>query len=417
VLRDTVLLLVLLATLAGIYRPPRGIRDWQVAAAGGIAAVALSPLSAQSAAGYLADEWGIFAFFLGLMLIAAGAEAAGLYSTLANALQRRASTLAATAFVAGLGLTAILSNDATPLVLTPAVLLVAARTSRDPTASAFSVTFVADGASMLLPVSNPVCLLFFERLNMDVGEYLRLYTLPALAGAVVVGLVALRRTQNRASGIEEVPSRLATTPGPPAYRRFALLVILALTAGYVVSGFAPIAPGAVTLAAGVLLVAGAPNGGADLAVFRQRVAPGILVLIAGMLLAVEAAGAAGVLDSTGDLLERLAEQPPLVAIGATAIFAMALSNIMNNWPAALLLSSAILASPGQSPELVAGALIGCTVGANLTALGSLSTVFWMSQLRAGGIVVSPATYFRQAWAPTICGVAAACAVAAAQPWA
>lgn len=415
-LRDTVLLLVLLAALAGIYRPPRGIRDWQVAAAGGIAAVALSPLSAQSAVGYLADEWGIFAFFLGLMLIAAGAEAAGLYSTLANALQRRASTLAATAFVAGLGITAILSNDATPLVLTPAVLLVATRTSQAPTASAFTVTFVADGASMLLPVSNPVCLLFFERLNMDVGEYLRLYTLPALAGAVVVGLVALRRTQNRATAIQEAPAGLAT-PGPPAYRRFALLVILALTAGYVVSGFAGIAPGAVTLAAGVLLAAGAPKGGADLAVFRQRVAPGILVLIAGMLLAVEAAGAAGVLDSTGDLLERLAEQPPLVAIGATAIFAMALSNIMNNWPAALLLSSAILASPGQSPELVAGALIGCAIGANLTALGSLSTVFWMSQLRGRGIVVSPAAYFRQAWAPTICGVAAACATAAAQPWA
>jgi arsenical pump membrane protein len=85
---------------------------------------------------------------------------------------------------------------------------------------------------------------------------------------------------------------------------------------------------------------------------------------------------------------------------------------MNNWPAALILSAAIeLAAPSSMP-LIAGTLIGCTIGANLTMFGSLSTVLWLTLLRGRGESVSAAGYARAAVTPTLAGLLAACGVAA-----
>jgi arsenical pump membrane protein len=137
------------------------------------------------------------------------------------------------------------------------------------------------------------------------------------------------------------------------------------------------------------------------------------VFVAGLLLLVEVLTSAGLLDGVGDTLGWLADRPAVVAVvGAAAIGAL-LSNVLNNWPAALLLSAAIAATPGQPHELAAGALIGCTIGANFTIVGSLSTVFWMSLGRPRGLAVTPGAYAREAAAPTALALIAACLAAAA----
>lgn len=410
-LASAILLALLVGTVAGLYRPPFGLRDWHVAAAGGLAAWVAGPLWFQPGAEYVLDQWGILAFFLGLMLVAAAAEASGLYALAASALERAGRQVALVTLVAGIAITAVLSNDATPLILTPAVLVVTLRRRRDPTVPAFAVTFAADGASMLLPFSNPVALLFVERFHISLVDYVSLYTLPALAGALVLGLLGLRgRTK---VFVAPVAHRQAAAPvGSPGYRAFVVSILVALLAAYGVSEALGFPLGAATLAAGLAVFAGALLAKGDLSIFRARVTPGVLVLIAGLLLLVESATAQGLLDGVGNALAHLADQPAWLTIGGVALLAAFVSNVMNNWPAALLISSAILATPGANEELIAGALIGCAIGANATAYGSLSTVFWMALLRNGGVGVSPTAYFKRAWFPTTAGMLAACLVAA-----
>ena len=71
-----------------------------------------------------------------------------------------------------------------------------------------------------------------------------------------------------------------------------------------------------------------------------------------------------------------------------------------------------MAAPGDHEALVAGALIGSAIGANFTMVGSLSTVFWLSLARQYGASYTAGRYARMAFAPTLAGVVAACAVAA-----
>jgi len=101
----------------------------------------------------------------------------------------------------------------------------------------------------------------------------------------------------------------------------------------------------------------------------------------------------------------------IAILGAAAVAAL-LSNLMNNWPAALLLAATIGASPGEHEALVAGALIGSAIGANFTMVGSLSTVFWLNLVRQNGADFSAGSYAREAFLPTLAAVVAACSVAA-----
>jgi arsenical pump membrane protein len=139
----------------------------------------------------------------------------------------------------------------------------------------------------------------------------------------------------------------------------------------------------------------------------------VLIFVAGLLVLVESATTAGTLRPVAEPLRWLSGQPAIVALAGAAIIATVLSNLMNNWPAALLLSAVASTIPGVDPALIAGCLLGCALGANLTVVGSLSTVFWMSLCRSRGLVVSPGQYARAAWLPTMASLVAACLVGAA----
>lgn len=405
-----VLGLVLAATVGALYLRPFGARDWQVAVSGGCAAWALGPLGLGGGLETLREALNILAFFLGLMLVAAGAEAAGLYARAARLLSGRKNARARVGLVLllGAGITAVLSNDATPLVLTPAVFAAGAASGRSTTQAAFAATFIADGASLLLPVSNPVNLLFYERFELGFGGYLATVTPAAAAGAAALALVTLRRAGRGAPADAGAGKRLAVErPLGPA-----MAVVAGLAGGYVVAGLLGWPLGAVTVAGGCAMAVAARVGGPiDGAQFRRHVAPGVLLFVAGLLVLAESVVAAGTLDWLARLLGWLGGQPPVVAIGGAAVLAAVLANLVNNWPAALLLAATIGSRSGEHEALVAGTLIGLTIGANFTMVGSLSTVFWLSLARQHGADYRPARYARWAFVPTLAGMAAAVVVA------
>ena len=86
-MQDLSLAVVFAATILGLYLRPFGARDWQIAAIGAAAAWLVGPLGLRAGLDAVADSANIVAFFLGLMLIAAGADAAGLYARTAALLR------------------------------------------------------------------------------------------------------------------------------------------------------------------------------------------------------------------------------------------------------------------------------------------------------------------------------------------
>ncbi len=413
-MQDAALATILLGTVLALYLRPFDAHDWHIAAAGACAAWVIGPISFRHGIETLADSANIIAFFAGLMLIAAGAEAAGLYSRAANMLSQRESVRGRTALVLALGfvITAVLSNDATPLVLTPAILAAGAGRPASVRWPAFGATFIADGASLLLPVSNPVNLLFYERFDLSFSRYLTVISLPALVGAVALGAVTLALTPG--GNPDTMP---APTPPPvpqPGRAWPSLMVVAALAVTYIAAGIAEFPLGAVTVAGGLAMFGAARlQGPVDLSRYRKHASPGVLVFVASLLLLVENVEAAGLLGGIGEALDATAGAPAPVTLLSAALLAAVLANLLNNWPSALLLTAAIASAGGDSDALVAGALIGSTIGANFTMVGSLSTVFWLSLNRQGGVTVSPAQYARAAFLPTLAGVLVACLLASA----
>jgi len=410
------------ATIVGLYVRPFGAKDWQVALGGALVAWLAAPLSLRDGVHVVGHSWNIIAFFLGLMLLSAGAEAAGLYEQVASILRAQppGRRRVAVVLVIGTGITAILSNDATPLVLTPAIFAAdagdSAGTMAGVPAAALAATFAADGASLLLPISNPVGLLFYQRFNLGLERY-ALHILPAAAAGIVALCLVTSLGAGHRPNHTPVTSRVATgLPShvrSPGFATFAAIAVAGLAVAYVVAAGTGVPLGLVTLAGGFVLFAGAiASRSFDRERYRRQISPGLLIFVGALLVLVQAAASAGLLHRLSDFFGYLDGQPALLTIIGAALIAAVLSNLMNNWPAALVVAATIALQPGQHEALIVGSLIGCTIGANLTMVGSLSTVFWLSLVRQEGGDISPAAYLRAASLPTIAALAAACAVAA-----
>src|ERR1700730_14168006 len=132
----------------------------------------------------LVRDWNTFLFFLGMMALSALAEAAGLFDWLAVQAARFAGKSAArlflNVFLLGSLISMILSNDATALILTPIVYVLVTKLRLPVLPYLFACTFVADTASFLLPISNPINIIILSRFPLDLFTFLKLLFLPSL---------------------------------------------------------------------------------------------------------------------------------------------------------------------------------------------------------------------------------------------
>ena len=88
-------------------------------------------------------------------------------------------------FLLGSLISMVLSNDATALILTPIVYVLVTKLRLPVLPYMFACTFIADTASFLLPVSNPINIIITSRFPLDLLTFLRLLFLPSL---VVIGI-------------------------------------------------------------------------------------------------------------------------------------------------------------------------------------------------------------------------------------
>jgi arsenical pump membrane protein len=152
--------LVGVLTLIGIMTRPFRWNEAGVAMAGAGILLLLGLISPADAFYTLVRDWNTVLFFLGMMALSALVEAAGLFDWLAAQAARFAGQSAArlflNVFLLGTLISAVLSNNATALILTPIVYVLVTKLRLPVLPYLFACTFIADTASFLLPVSNPI---------------------------------------------------------------------------------------------------------------------------------------------------------------------------------------------------------------------------------------------------------------------
>jgi arsenical pump membrane protein len=215
-------LLALVATLAAAVARPRYAPDWAVAAAGALLLVVFGVLSVGDARSAAGDLGPTLAFLAALLLLADGCRAAGLFEALGAAIatgaRGRPRRLLAMVFAAAAGTTAVLSLDATVVLLTPVVFATAARLRISARPHVYACTHLANSASLLLPVSNLTNLLAFERSGLSFARFAALMALPWLA-VLAVEWVVLARTFR--SDLEAPASERPVAAAPVPVPRFA----------------------------------------------------------------------------------------------------------------------------------------------------------------------------------------------------
>jgi arsenical pump membrane protein len=389
------------ATLVTIVARPRGITEAWAASAGAVMMLVTASVTPASALQAVASEWNLLLFFLGLMLTAAVADMAGFFDWAADVavVSARGSgrRLLFNVLVLGALVTTFLSNDATAVILTPIVYAIATRLRLSVMPYLFAVAFMANSASMTLPISNPINILVGDRLGpslLDYASHLLLASLAAIAITIVVFMVMFRRTTETSFDSE------AARKGIRGSRRFFTMTLtgLAVLALAYMIGAATLVPlGLIATAGGLALVGiAAINRCLSRDRLRSHLTPSLFVYIAALFILVRAVEDAGITAALmSNLVSRATDAGTAVAVALLG--SGLLSNAVNNLPAVLIFVSGVQAGgvpPTLQDPFLFGSLAGADLGPNLAPVGALSTMLWLAIVRRRGVEVSAWDFMR-----------------------
>jgi arsenical pump membrane protein len=298
------------------------------------------------------QAWPAFALVAGLLLIGAAAAREGLFAAAGRFVARAPGgglSLLAGLLLTEAAVTAVLNLDTAVVFMTPVLLHAArARGLRDDP-FLYGAVFMANSASLLLPGSNLTNLIVLAHEPHAAGSaFARELVLPWIVSVVLtIAFVALVLRPRRS--------------GEPA--------------GGWAAAFVPrLGTAAVAVAAVLVLVLANPA----LPVLALGIVVAVLTrtspraanppLLAGVLAAAVLLGA----------LARWADLGALTTgRWATAWIAVGAAAVVNNLPAAVLLSA-------HAPAHPRALLLGLDLGPNLVVTGSLSAIFWLQVARANG---------------------------------
>jgi arsenical pump membrane protein len=365
---EVVALGVLAACLAAAVARPRWAPDWGVAAGGAIVLVAVGILSSADARSALRQLGPTVGFLAALLVLADGCRRAGMFDALGAGMalgsRGRPARLLAMVFLAASVTTAVLSLDATVVLLTPIVFATAARLRTNARPHVYACTHLANSASLLLPVSNLTNLLAFRASGLSFARFGGLMVLPWLV-ALGIEWVVLRRSF--AGDLQRPAARSTRTLERPELPTFALAVVGLTLVGFVLSSFVGIAPVWIAAAGALVMVVRERPAPKDAV---RAAEPAFLVFVLGLGVVVRAASQHGLSTAVDSILPHGTALPALLLV---AVVSAAVANLLNNLPATLIIVPVAAAS---GPGAVLAMLVGVNVGPNLTYVGSLATLLW-----------------------------------------
>lgn len=381
--------------LAGVVFRPFGWAEAIWAVAGAVLLVAVGSLSVAVAIAAVLRGTNVYLFLLGMMLLAATARHHGVFDWVAGHAVRAARGSAQRLFVmvylVGIAVTALLSNDATAVVLTPAVFAATRRAGVDPLPSLLACALVANAASFLLPISNPANQLLYNGAVPPLVTWLARLLVPAVV-AIVTTFVALQWTQRKAVRASFTVDLNVSHLSPSGRVALAcigctIVVLLATSLAGWPLGFPTAALGALTMLAVVIARDRAPTP------MLSGISWGILPLVAGLFVLVQALNGAGLIPLLGGVVAHASGASTTAAVFGTGGATAVATDLMNNLPVGLL-AHATLMQAHLPARVVDAMMIGVDLGPNLSITGSLATILWVTAIRREGMVVSFGQFFR-----------------------
>jgi arsenical pump membrane protein len=369
----------------GVIARPWNTPEFIWAVAGAVLLVLLNLLPWTEALAAAAKGIDVYLFLVGMMLLAEVARKEGLFDWLAAQAVRyscgSAKRLFLIVYIVGTVVTVLLSNDATAVVLTPAVYAATRAAKVEPLPFLFICAFIANAASFVLPISNPANLVVFGSQMPPLVDWLRTFTLPSIA-AILATYVALRWVQRSeldapVADVEDIsPLTIGGTFALIGIGLTAIVLLAASALGRDLGLPTFIAGAAVTA---LVLVTGRRS---PLPVLKD-VSWSVLPLVTGLFILVEGLNRTGALPALARVLKDAATSSPQATSWIAGIAVALASNLLNKLPRGLI--AATTSQAAQVPAHVTGAiLIGVDLGPNLSVTGSLATILWLIALRREG---------------------------------
>ncbi|QGF22874.1 SLC13 family permease [Raineyella fluvialis] len=319
--------------------------------------------------------WPTILFLAGVLMLSHLCQAEGMFAAAGDFIARRSRGRPHRLLVLVFGVasltTAVLSLDATVVLLTPVVFATASRLGAKPKPHVYATTHLANSASLLLPVSNLTNLLAMGAAGLGFVGFAGLMAGPWLVAILVEYLVFRRYFAAELS----VVATARTWEERKAWPVFAAAVLALTLLGFVLSSSLHVEPFWAALAGAAVLglkrLLTRPEGRrAELLDLVRAANAWFLLFVLGLGVVVKAVVDHGLADAMRSVLPAGHDLPSLLLV--TAIAAV-LANLVNNLPAVLVLLP--LVAP-VGPTAVLAVLIGVNVGPNLTYVGSLATLLW-----------------------------------------
>jgi arsenical pump membrane protein len=388
--------IISLLAIAGVIIRPFKIAEAVWAVGGAVLLLAVGLILPSEAWQGIQNGTDVYLFLTGMMLLAETAREEKMFDWLAAHATKMAkgssSKLFLLIFLVGIVVTVFLSNDATAVVLTPAVAAaVRAAKVKRPLPYLLICAFIANAASFVLPISNPANLVIYGKHMPSLLQWLAMYTIPSVV-AIMATYILLRFTQRSALTKEiatDIPIPLLSGGGKTAIAGIiATAIILLIASAMNISLGLPTAITGI-LTTCVVLIRARKNP----IVVIKGISWSVLPLVAGLFIIVAAIHKTGAITLLDYYLHQQAAHSVVGTAWGSGIIIAVGCNLMNNLPVGLIAGNIL--QEGHIAGIIKSAiLIGVDLGPNLSVTGSLATILWLTALRREGLHVSTWTFLK-----------------------
>jgi arsenical pump membrane protein len=368
---------------------PRGVAEVWWISGGALLLVALRLVPVKLAGRAIAEGSDVYLFLIGMMMLAELAREQGVFDWVSSVAVRGAkgscSQLFVLIYAVGTVVTIFLSNDATAVVLTPAILAVIRKAKISPLPYLFICAFVANAASLVLPISNPANLVVFHTGMPPLGQWLVAFGVPSVLSIIATYAVM------RVFFSDELCRRIEHTIEPVELTAGGKLVLAGL--GFVIAVLLTTSAmrkdlGLPTCLASLVItsIVSMKAKSSPITLLRE-ISWGTILLVAGLFVMVDAIESQGALKLTQEWFARAQTLAPAAATMLIGFAVGVANNLVNNLPLGLIAGGTIQAAHVKG--LLANAvMIGVDLGPNLSVTGSLATILWLLALRKEKLDVS-----------------------------
>jgi arsenical pump membrane protein len=384
VLASGIGIVLLLAVLGFSIARPKGLPEAVAAVPAAGLALLLGLISGPDALAAVETLGPTIGFLAAILVIAHLADVDGVFRWIGGLLvagsRGSAQRLLTLVFVVASLTTALLSLDATVVLLTPVLLGAVRRLQISGAPPVYAAAHLSNTASLLLPVSNLTNLLAVHASGLSFIGFAGLMAGPWVAAIAVEYVIFRWAFRDDLAPSHDAPSRNRMPDEvEPAPTASLVLLGVILVAVFASSAFG-IEPVWVAGAGAVVWLSwdlARRRVGAEAVI--DAVNPWFLLFVAALGVVVQAAIGHGLQDALAGLLPG---GDGLLALLVLAVIAAVLANVINNLPATLVLLAALGGAPPAAAVLAV--LIGVNIGPNLTYAGSLATMLWRRILRDRG---------------------------------